>query len=287
MPIFFVRWCAVVPFAVAGLLGTYHFAEAEELASPWADGFNYRVRMSGGSAPAATGTSSYAFVEVDMTKGWKTYWRNPGDAGGIPPAFDWSKSQNLGGARVLFPVPHRLTDKAGDTIGYKEHVIFPVLVTGQDSTKPVVLTLQMAFGVCEKICVPAEATLELELPASGLPPASADAIAALDTVPHDAASAAAGDPTVIKITQELTGALPRLLFEVKVPGDVAAADMFLEAPDGLYIPLPRRIEGGRGDVVHFEADLSKDVDLPTLKGKSLTATLAGSKGQSEHIFTID
>ncbi len=262
-------------------------ATTEDLASAWVDGFNYRVRMTGGAAEARGAAATFAFIEVAMTKGWKTYWRNPGDAGGIPPAFDWSKSQNLGEARVLFPVPRRLTDKAGDTIGYKEHVIFPVRVTATDASKPVTLNLEMAFGVCEKLCVPAQASLALELPTMSLPPASADAMAALSQIPRDAVSAGADDPKVTKITQELTSARPRLSFEVKVPGDAAAADMFLEAPDGLYIPLPRRTEGGSGDVVHFESDLSKDVDLAALKGRSIMATLAGSKGQSEHIFTID
>jgi DsbC/DsbD-like thiol-disulfide interchange protein len=278
---------AAVAAVLAGFLIPYQSAIADELVSPWVEGFNYKVRMSGGRSTSGAHDGPYAFIEVAMTKGWKTYWRNPGDAGGIPPAFDWSKSQNLGEAHVLFPVPHRLTDRAGDTIGYKEHVIFPVRLTAMDVSKPIALNLQMAFGVCEKLCVPADASLALQFPISDLALASADALAALSQVPRGGASAGAEDPSVMKITQELTGARPRLVFEVKVPGDAAAADMFLEAPGGLYIPLPRRVEGGSGDVVRFESDLSKDVDLAALKGKSLTATVAGSKGQSEHIFTID
>jgi DsbC/DsbD-like thiol-disulfide interchange protein len=262
-------------------------AAGEDLQSAWVEGFNYRVRLTGGSISGAKAQASHAFVEVEMPKGWKTYWRNPGDAGGIPPSFDWSASKNLDIARVLYPVPQRLTDKAGDTIGYKERAIFPVAVTAKTAGEPIILDLKMTFGVCEKICVPAEAALQLELPAGNLPEASADAAAALASVPSPATALQPGDPSLVSLKQDLSGAAPRLVFEVKAPGHSEDVDLFLDIPDGLYFPQPRRQASAQGDVTTFEIDLSKDVDLQALKGKTITATLRGGAGQSEHIFTID
>ena len=41
-------------------------------------------------------------LDIELKPGWKTYWRDPGDAG-VPPTIDVSASQNIVGARVRFP----------------------------------------------------------------------------------------------------------------------------------------------------------------------------------------
>ena len=51
----------------------------------------------------------------------------------------------------------RFTDGAGgNSIGYKDDVIFPLHVVPQDAGKPVTLRLKLDYAVCEKLCVPAE-----------------------------------------------------------------------------------------------------------------------------------
>ena len=97
-----------------------------------------------------------------MQPGWKTYWRYPGDSG-VPPHFDFSGSENLKTATVLYPAPHLFTDETGQTLGYKERVIFPVVVSPQQAGKPVRLRLKFDYAVCEKLCVPAEGRAELVL----------------------------------------------------------------------------------------------------------------------------
>ena len=91
--------------------------------------------VSGGSAESAHDVvvspegARLAFVEIMLEPGWKTYWRTPGDAGGLPPAFDWSKSTNLAQAEVLYPAPRRFTDRSGHTIGYEGGLVLPVVLT--------------------------------------------------------------------------------------------------------------------------------------------------------------
>ena len=60
--------------------------------------------------------------------------------------------------------------------------------------------------------------------------------------------------------------------------------LFVEAPDGLYVPLPKKIADDGKGAVTFEVDLSKDVDIAALKGKQLTATIVSDKGQSGSNF---
>ena len=54
-----------------------------------------------------------AGIEIKLQPGWKTYWRYPGDSG-VPPRFDFSGSENLKTAKVLYPAPHLFTDEAGN-----------------------------------------------------------------------------------------------------------------------------------------------------------------------------
>jgi len=104
-------------------------------------------------------------VEIVLTQGWKTYWRYPGDAG-IPPRFDWSGSENVASVEVFYPAPKRIMDGSGQSsIGYEERVIFPLRIHPKDSAKPVVLHLKLDFATCEKLCIPADATLSLAIKA--------------------------------------------------------------------------------------------------------------------------
>ena len=268
---------------------------AEPPQSPWVEGFNNKARLIAGRAtggPHGAMPLIYAGVEIAMPTGWKTYWRNPGEAGGIPPEFDVAGSENLESATVLYPAPHRLTDKAGTNIGYKDSVTFPILILPKDQNKPVVLKLKATYGVCKDICVPAEAELGLEIPADiAASPELADVLATVPmSAPNPSAAVMPGkdksapnpenDPTLQR--WRIDGA--KLVLDVKDPGG-GDGDAFLYSPDGLYLPMTKKTSEGNGQVV-FEADLSDGNKPDDLKGKSISVTLAGRKGQTETFIQL-
>jgi len=253
-------------------------AQAGADSSDWAEGHNSRARLIAGNGIAG--------VELQMPEGWKTYWRTPGEAGGVPPSFDWSKSANLDAAQVLYPAPKRFTDAAGDTVGYKGTVVFPVRLKAKDPTKPIDLRLAFEYGVCKDICIPAEAELSLAIEPSESPVPSEELADAMARVPAPPAARRLDDPLLKRVVPELSGPKPRLLLETEFPGGAEHADAFVEAPDGLYVPLPKKIaDDGKGQLT-FEVDLAGDVDLAALKTKLLTATFVSDKGQSEATFTL-
>jgi DsbC/DsbD-like thiol-disulfide interchange protein len=254
-------------------------AAASETASEWVDGHGSRARLIAGNGMAG--------VEIELAEGWKTYWRSPGDAGGVPPSFDFSKSDNLAAAKVLYPAPKRFTDKAGDTVGYKGTVIFPVEVTPKDAGKPVELRLNLDYGVCKEICVPASAALSLTLPPAGATEPSDVLKEALAAIPAPAAKRRAGDPSLKNVQVDLGAAKPHIILEGEFPGGSEHVDVFVEGPDGVFIPLPKRTSSGGGELATFEIDLSDGVDLKDIKGKTLTATLVSPSGQSEATFPVN
>ena len=84
----------------------------------------------------------------------------------------------------------------------------------------------------------------------------------------------------------LTGERPHIVLETKFPGGGVHADAFVEAPSGSYVPLPKMtVDDGAGNVT-FEVDLSSDVDVEDLNGRSLIVTLVSDEGQSEATFDI-
>ncbi len=267
--------------AVTGLalLGAPVVYAASDAASEWVEGHSSRARIINGGG-------NLAGIELQLPEGWKTYWRYPGEAGGVAPSFDWSKSTNLESAQVLYPAPKRFTDKSGDTIGYKGNVLFPVRLKPKDASKPIDVHLAFDYGVCKDICIPAQAELTLNLAPDTGQAASEVFADAMARVPAPLEARRETDPVLKRTVVELSGAKPRLLLETQFPDGAEHADAFVEAPDGLYVPLPKKVADDGKGAVTFEIDLSKDADVAALKGKQLTATIVSDKGQSEATFPL-
>jgi DsbC/DsbD-like thiol-disulfide interchange protein len=256
-------------------------AHADPLIAEWTEGFNNRARLVAGDVTSNGSTKVYAGLEIEMPDGWKTYWRTPGDAGGVPPEFDWKASENLAEAKVLYPAPRRLTDKSGDVVGYKNRALFPVVVTAIDPSQPVKLRAVVNYGVCKDICVPAEVTLALDLPPRA--DAYAPLQAAVAAVPGSAR--AGSDPELASWRLDDTAGKGKLILEVtsQSPDD---ADAFADLADGTFVPLPKRI-AANGAKITFEIALSDGVDIKDLKGKPLRITLVDGRGQSETTITLE
>jgi len=252
-------------------------ADKADAASPWVDLPASRVRLV--ASPAKTARGSYlAGLEIVMAEGWKTYWRTPGDAG-VPPTFDWSGSANAASIKVLYPAPMRMPEAGAEVIAYKHAVLFPIEVTPKDAAKPVALELALEYGICRDICISATTTLELSLPPSR--DDYSDAIkAAIARVPRPQHSRRKADPELKRVAVDGDASAPRLAIEAKFHGGSNGADVFVEAPDGLYVPLPRKLAEAPGGIIRYETKLSQDL-VRALRGKTLTLTLVSETGATE------
>lgn len=263
---------------------------ADLIASPWVAlhaGTRVRLLALPGKIGPDAGTKVNAGVEIELAEGWKTYWRMPGDAG-VPPDFDWNKSANVGSVKVLYPAPRRLLEPAAETIGYKGRVVFPVEVTAQDAARSLSLKLDLELGICKEICVPAQASLAVDVPAAGntkpLPSILADA---LKTVPKLTTGNAGKDsPSLVSIKADLAAASPTLTLAARFPGDAQSADVFIEAPDSIYVPMAKRTAAMSDGTVGFTVTLSA-ATAKDLHGKELVITLVGATGATETRRTVN
>jgi DsbC/DsbD-like thiol-disulfide interchange protein len=217
--------------ATCALLGAP--AQAAD-ASPWSQDSRSGLRLLAGAGKAGAALLR-AGVEIKLQPGWKTYWRYPGDSG-VPPRFDFSGSDNLKSATVLYPAPHLLSDEGGQSLGYKDDVIFPLLISPMQPGKPVTLRLKLDYAVCEKLCIPAEGRAELTL---GPGASSHDAaLAASETrVPKPVSAAAAG----LSVRRMNDAAKPLIAVDLKTDKPVA---LFVEGPTPEWaLPIPQPAPG--------------------------------------------
>ena len=203
--------------------------------------------------------------------------------------FNWEKSENVGSVKVLYPQPKRFSDKAGDTLGYKGSVAFPVVVEPKDASKPLSLKLTLEYGICREVCVPVETELNVEIPAGDTSALPASVTTALDHVPRSSQMLRPGDPKLIKTEAKLEGPNPSLVIEAEFPGGTAKADAYIESPEGFYIPLPKAGSGKDAgkDRLRFEIDLTGAVDPADIKGKDAKVTLVSEHGLSEATFKLE
>jgi DsbC/DsbD-like thiol-disulfide interchange protein len=259
---------AVAGFAAA-LSASFLAIEARaQDASPWQRDNHSAVRLLAGSRSGAVLLGGVAF---QLQPGWKTYWRTPGDSG-VPPRFDFSKSENIDAVTVLWPAPTKFDDGAGGfSLGYHDKIVLPLRIVAKTPDKPVTLRATINYAVCEKICIPIEASAELSFN-SVASTEDSTLFAALDTVPKPAN---VGDPNPLTI-RDVKREDSRVLVDVVTP-DAKAVSLFVEGPTPDWaLPVPKPVDHAPPGVQRFAFDLEGAPPGTNPQGAALKLTLVGT-----------
>jgi len=218
-------------------------------ASPWVEDTYSAIRLIAGANQSGA-DSLRAGIEIKMQPAWHTYWRYPGDSG-VPPRFSFSGSDNLATVKVLYPAPHAFTDEVGTTIGYKGNVILPLRVFPRQMDKPVTLRAKIDYAVCDRLCVPVEAHLELTL--SGAGGADNPALAAAEArVPKPVSAAEAG----LTARRANDDKLKPLVFVDLAAPTGQTVELLVEGPTSEWaLPIPKPAQGAPPGHQHFGFEL--------------------------------
>jgi DsbC/DsbD-like thiol-disulfide interchange protein len=252
-------------------------ARAED-ASPWQRDGHSAVRLLAGSRSGAVLLGGIAF---QLQPGWKTYWRTPGDSG-VPPRFDFSKSENIEAVTILWPAPTKFDDGAGGhSLGYKNQIVLPLRIVAKNADKPVTLRAGINYAVCEKLCIPVEANAELAF-ASVASTEDSALFAALDTVPKPASI---GDPNPLTIRDVKRDGKSSVLVDVATP-DAREVSLFVEGPTPDWaLPVPTLLEPSPPGVKRFSFELDGLPPGAKPQGAALKLTLVG--GDRAYEFSIN
>jgi thiol:disulfide interchange protein DsbD len=161
-----------------------------------------------------------------ITPHWHTYWKNPGDSG-EPTRITWSLPEGFSASQLRWPAPHAIPVGPLVNFGYSGDLLLPVTITPPKdlAADSVHLRAHATWLVCEKICVPEEADLELTLPVARAgskagPSVHADLFARTERA----------IPKRVPWAASFTNGSDRIVLDVAVPkmqrGDVASAAYF-------------------------------------------------------------
>ncbi|MSO84622.1 MAG: hypothetical protein EXR04_01535 [Rhodospirillales bacterium] len=267
-------------------------------ASPWSETVYTKVRLV--SAVTATGAAETVplGLHFKMEKGWKIYWRAPGDAG-FPPKLKWAgpafaklaapgeaRSENVRDARLAWPVPERFFILDVETIGYKDEVVLPLALSPEVPGAALEFAATVDFLTCDQICVPHTARLALALPAG---PAHPSAEAHLvnrfaSRVPGDGALQGLGlDRAEAGAGTGKQSATVRVTVTAREP--FTAPDVFLDGPAAANFGKPSvTFSDGRR-----RADLVVPVegaDASALIGRPISITLADGQRMAERTLVV-
>lgn len=266
--------CSLALLALAGFA-----PRAEAATGAWSDGPHTRARLVSaawdGKGEALIG------VQIELEKGWKTYWQNPGDAG-VPPQLDWGKSGNLEAVIARWPVPTRLPDPYGVSIGYKGSVIVPVLLKPEQTGKPIDLDLEIEYGVCAEVCIPVTARLSL-----ALAPGAGDSHEALieqwiARTPElaDPEAPAANGLALAAITP-LGGGKTGLTLRMSGEGGLEKPDLLVVGPPEYYFTVPKLV-AHKGGSATFSLEIDGLKSFSDVKDEHISLTLI-DKGRAMEV----
>ena len=239
-------------FTLAPLLLASLALSAQASTSDWTEtpGGRVRVILEDSSPDNAASHERRGALQIELQPGWKTYWRNPGDAG-VPPQINIEGDAK---AQIDFPAPVRFGGDDEGGIGYKQSVSLPIVfdLSPGDSR----LKGHVFLGVCEKICVPVQAMFDLPLDQKeqqGSPQAIAARTiieTAFDRLPTPA-SAAFG-------INDAKREGDKAVFHLTVPDPSAPAELFV-ASDTVRLSDTVAVEGGQSGQ-QFAAKLYGEAD---------------------------
>ena len=260
---------AALGFTAALLASSLAVEARAQDASPWIRDGHSAIRLLAGSR---SGTVLLGGIAIQLQPGWKTYWRTPGDSG-VPPRFDFSKSENVEAVTVLWPAPTEFDDGAGGhSLGYHDQLVLPLRIVAKNVDKPVTLRAEINYAVCEKLCIPVEANPELAFTSVASTEDSA-LFAALDTVPKPANI---GDPNPLTIRDVKREGKTTVLVDVAAPADAAKVGLFVEGPTPDWsLPVPKLVEHSPMGVKRFSFELDGVPPGTNPDGAALKLTLVG------------
>jgi Thiol:disulfide interchange protein len=202
---------------------------------------------------------------LQMAPGWHTYWKFSGDAG-LPTEVKWKLPEGWKVGEIQWPIPLKTTDP-GDiqTYGYQDEVLLMQEITPpasiNDST--VKLAAEANWLVCEKICIPGNANLQLELPRSTTDvPANIEKFAHYRRLlPRDWPGA-----KVAAATWKRAGSDLRLSVRSATLADYPNVD-FYPLPQGDTVVGHPQVESRNGSEIVFRVPLeSASKDLSSIQG---------------------
>jgi DsbC/DsbD-like thiol-disulfide interchange protein len=159
-----LRSLALFVLSFAAFLGTTVLTSAKP--GPVRNG-EVTVELVAHDASIQPGKTFRVAVKLDHDPHWHSYWINAGT--GYPTSIAWTLPDGFKAGPILWPTPHVVKDSSGKVTGngYEDQIFLYVDITPPADLKPgtsVTLKALVEWLMCEDVCKPGDANVELTLP---------------------------------------------------------------------------------------------------------------------------
>lgn len=222
-------------------------------------------------ADTSKGDETRVLLAVELEKGWKTYWRSPGE-GGIAPAITWQG--NPPPATWFWPTPQRFDVAGISTQGYQQRVMLPIVLKG---TAPQQLAGTLTLSTCSNVCILTDYPFKLDLTTPHDPQFNHDFAQAMGQVPIasglvDSLQAGYRNGELQISAQRKAGwQQPELFFDTLTGADLGKPTV---SSDGESLQARVQVSDGWGDAA------------PDLRGKQLRLVISDGGIAQEVTATI-
>lgn len=219
----------------------------------------------------STGAGKTQFLlDVKLEKGWKTYWRSPGD-GGVAPTISWHEP--VKSSQWFWPAPQRFDVGGITTQGYHHEVSIPMAFDGETPAKIAgVLTL----STCKDVCLLTDYPFEIT-------PTHGDA-----TFAHDYAQSMGKVPLDNGLTDNLIAGYhnSELVVQATRAAGWQKPELFLDMPEDASFSKPKyRVDGEKLWATIPVSD-GWDGAGPDLRGRHLSLVIADNGVAQQSQITI-
>jgi len=134
---------------------------------------NVRAELLADVSAVRPGEPFWVGLRQTIRPKWHTYWKNPGDSG-LPTEITWKLPEGAKADPIVWPRPHLFDLSGVINYGFQDEATLLVRITPPaNASGSFKLAAEANWLVCEDVCIPEEAKLELTLPvtATGAPAA--------------------------------------------------------------------------------------------------------------------
>ncbi|MDX3772646.1 protein-disulfide reductase DsbD family protein [Chromatiaceae bacterium AAb-1] len=133
--------------------------------SGWQQSTHLKAELVSNYQQVTAGQTFQLALHVIHDEHWHTYWQNPGDSG-LATSITWSLPDGVTAAGIQWPVPQAISIPPLVNYGYEgETTLLTAISVPQDyQADSIAVRADVDFLICEEICIPAEASLELVIP---------------------------------------------------------------------------------------------------------------------------
>ena len=220
---------------------------------------------------ANNGADAQILLDIRLEKGWKTYWRSPGE-GGVAPEIRWQTPDV--NATWYWPAPARFDVSGLTTQGYKGDITLPIALA-KVSDKHLAGTLTLS--TCSDVCILTDFPFTLDLYQQADPNFARDYAQAMGQIPAE--SGLTDQLDVSDINGELQ-------IRAQRQGGWSRPELFFDYPQGSMLAAPQITV--KGDILSARVAVTDEWGeaAPDLRGKTLSLVVvdAGIAQQSSVVI---